>query len=195
MNRKILAVLLVAPVLVFATDRVMTLSGKNTPTAVKEKISAPVNENLELAHNSQFTSEEIISEMKASILDREGRQRTFEETDYTGTWDEEKVKGDLGKFVKARVVNQLERNNICSIDLKKSFSRCPSGYDAYIIVQDDHITNEGWMIARSGCDFDPIAKFRYDMPASKVEAKVSDKVGYLPLDEFFKVYKAAAKSL
>lgn len=185
MNRKILAVLLVCPVLFFATDKMIGIAGKHSP--VKNKFVK--SENIHI--NSNLSNEEIVAEMKATIKDRQGREDAFSKTEYTGLWNDDKMKEEEIKFLRTNLVKKLETKNICTIDVEKSFSRCPSGYDAYVILKEGLVTNEGWMIARSGCDDNPIAMFRYDFKSSTVEAKVSDKVGYVPLDEFCKVYKTA----
>jgi hypothetical protein len=194
MNRKVLAALIICPVLFLATDKVIGITG--TSTSLKEIIVNNNNDNdLSSISNSNFTNEELLSEMKASILNRKGREKEFSETEFTGRWDNEMLGTELVTFLNKKVVHTLETQNICTINLQNSFSRCPSGYDAYVITKDTKITNEGWLMANSGCDGDAIAKFRYDVANNTVEAKISDKAGFVPLDDFCKIYKAAQNDL
>ena len=194
MNRKVLAAIIICPVLFLATDKVIGITGNSTN--LKEIIVSNSDENaLSSVSNSQFTNEELLAEMKGSILNRKGREKEFSESEYTGRWDKEKLGDDLVKFLDKKVINTLETQNICTINLQNSFSRCPSGYDAYVITKDNRITNEGWLMANSGCDGDAIAKFRYDVANNIVEAKISNKTGFIPLEDFCKIYKAAKNDL
>lgn len=197
MNRKVLAALLVVPVLFFATEKVIGLT--NNTSTVKEKISnssfsEEKSTDLKIFH-SNLTNEELVNEMKSTILNRKGREKQFDASDYTGTWDEEKLGTNVRNLIRTKVVDKLTTLNICTINVQKSFSRCPSGYDAYVILKDGKVTNEGWMMASSGCDMEPIAMFRYDVNTSAVEGKISDVAGYVPLEEFCKIYKTAKKDL
>lgn len=194
MNRKVLAALIICPVLFLATDKVIGITG--TSTSLKDIIVNNSNENdLSSISHSNFTNEELLSEMKGSILNRKGREKEFSESEFTGRWDKETLGADLVKFLDNKVVHKLEMENLCTINLQNSFSRCPSGYDAYVITKDTKITNEGWLMANSGCDGDAIAKFRYDVANNTIEAKISDKAGYVPFDDFCKIYKAAKNDL
>ena len=188
MNRKILAVLLVCPVLFFATDKMIGIAGKHAP--VKDKFVK--SEKIHI--NSNLTNQEIVAEMKATIMDRPGREDAFSKTDNTGLWNAV-MKEEETNFIRTNLVKKLESKNICTIDIEHSFSRCPSGYDAYVILKDGKPTNEGWMIARSSCDDEPVAMFRYDFKAGTMEGKVSEKVGYVPFDEFCKIYKTAKSGM
>ncbi len=194
MNRKVLAALIICPVLFLATDKVIGITG--TSTSLKEIIvnNSDNNDLSTISHNN-YTNEELLSEMKGSILNRKGREKEFSETECIGRWDEEALGAELVKFLKNKVVHKLETENLCTINLQNSFSRCPSGYDAHVITKDTKITNQGWLMANSGCDGDAIAKFRYDVANNMIEAKISDKAGYVPLDDFCKIYKAAKNDL
>ncbi len=202
MNRKILAVLLFCPVVAFTADKMIGINDHKEPAKNKITVktyaitnsSDPSTSNNVLVEVNRVNTEELVTEMKKTINDRESREAAFYASDYTGIWGDELTKEEA-KFLKSHVIRKLENHNICSIDLKESFSRCPSGYNAYVILADGKPTNEGWMISNSGCDADPITMFRYDVAAGTVEAKVSDKAGYVSLDDFFKLYKSAKKSL
>jgi hypothetical protein len=210
MNRKILAVLLFCPVIAFTADKMIGINdakepakgktsekilvpspGQESPKATKKEVTYV---NQELVFVTRVNSEELVNEMKKTIQDRETREAAFYSSEYTGTWDDRLTK-DETKFLKSQVIRRLEKHNICSIDLKESFSRCPSGYNAYVIVNNNQPTQQGWLVSNSGCDSDPITMFRYDVALGKVEAKVSDKAGYVTLDDFFRLYKSAKKSL
>ena len=188
MNHKILAVLFICPVAIFAADKMIGIAGNSVRTNER---TSPTSE---IHINSIVSNEELVTEMKASIKDRKGREKAFDQTEHEGLWSD-KMNEVQRNFISMNVVKKLEKKNICTIDLERSFSRCPSGYDAVVIVKNNQITNEGWMTAQSGCSDEPIAMFRYDINAKTIEAKVSDKVGYVPLDEFFKIYKTASASI
>lgn len=208
MNRKILAVLLVCPVLVFAADRMISYSGKKPNPTVKEKIASstgvatlkkevtpePTNEvTIKEKPKTELSYDDLVAEMKSSIDNREDRQNAYGETESTGLWDDEKINADLSKFLKTHVLNKLSKANVCRVDLQKSFSRCPSGYDVNVIVKDGKVTNEGWLIVENGCDYEPMARFRYDVASAKVDAQISAKAGYVALDDYLKIYKSATK--
>lgn len=187
MNRKILAVFIVAPMVVFASDKILNIK-HNT-------IYIQANQQIEEIHsNAIINDEEMVTEMKISIKDMKGREKAFSASNYVSLWSAY-IKDDERKFIQANVIKKLEAKNICKIDLKHSFSRCPSGYDAVVISRDKVVTNEGWIICRSGCDQDPITKFRYDVKAGAVECKISDKAGYVSIDEYCKLYKTALASM
>lgn len=210
MNRKILAVLLFVPVVAFTADKMIGLESKKSPAEgkisnkagstsmpegklpVKEEKKMMADENLNSVELTKVNSEELISEMKWSIDHREERQNEYYAADITGVWADKLTKEEK-KFIKNKVVKKLESTNVCKIDLKESFSRCPSGYEAYVIVENDKVTNTGFLISNSGCDDDPIAKFRFDIANDKVEARISPKAGYVPLDDFLRIYRTASK--
>lgn len=212
MNRKILAVLLFVPVVAFTADKMIGLESKKSPAEgkisskgestnipeakipVKEEVKMMADDNMATVEFTKINSEELISEMKWSIEHREERQNEYYAAEITGVWAD-KLSKDEKKFIKSKVVRKLETTNVCKIDLKESFSRCPSGYEAYIIVENDKATNTGFLISNSGCDDDPIAKFRFDMTNDKVEARISPKAGYVALDDFLKIYKSASKGV
>jgi hypothetical protein len=197
MNRKFFAAIMIVPVLFFATERVIGINEKKLNEKEAVNPNAGVNKPLGTDNilSDNFTNEELMVEMKATILNRKGREKQFDASEYTSRWDEEKLGATTAKFISTHVVKKLEANNICGMDLQKSFSRCPSGYDAYVVLNNGTITNEGWLLANQGCDMEPIAMFRYDVSKSMVEGKISDKAGYLPIDDFCKLYKAAKKDL
>lgn len=210
MNRKILAVLLFVPVVAFTADKMIGLKSEKSPAEgkisskaespnipeaklpVKEEKKTMADDNLNSVEYSKINSEELISEMKWSIDHREERQNEYYASEITGVWADKLTKEEK-KFIKNKVIRKLESTNVCKIDLKESFSRCPSGYEAYVIVENDKATNTGFLISNSGCDDDPIAKFRFDLTNDKVEARISPKAGYVPLDDFLKIYRSASK--
>jgi len=190
MNRKFLAVLLLSPVLVFAADKMIDLPAKKAFLNPKEEVKQKDNSNHVI-----INSEELATELKASIKDRDGRNRAYDATEITGLWDEDLVKPELHKFLKTHVLARLNKHNVHKLNLRESFSRCPSGYEVYVIKNNNKITNEGWMMSSSGCDYDPMAKFRYDVANEKVEVKVSERVGFIEIDEYLKLYKTVLKDL
>jgi hypothetical protein len=119
-----------------------------------------------------------------------------EYADYKGHLylNDESVSDEVKEFIKAKVEEPLEAANPVSIDLERSFSRCPSGYHIVLLSKDEGgLSNQGWMVVDDGCWDRPIAKFRYDIQANTVEGYVGEKTGYLALNAFFKLYKVAAK--
>ena len=187
MNRKLLSFLLVIPVVVFASDKILHMDIKNSSLGANTQID-------EIHSDAIINDDEMVTEMKILIKDLKGREKAFRESKYISVWDQQ-VNDEQRTFLRNNVVKKLESKNICQLDLQKSFSRCPSGYDAVVITKDKVITSEGWMICRSGCDENPITKFRFDTKTGLVECKVSDKAGYLKLDDFCKLYKTAKASM
>lgn len=188
MNRKILVALFLCPVAIFGATRVLDLTGGTIEVGDSDTTTSEF-------HNTTFlTDQELLIEMRESIKDRQGREDAYRNFDVEGTWSD-KLNEVQSTFIKNHVLKPLISKNICTINVEKSFSRCPSGYDAVVIIKDGKATNEGWMISRSGCDEDPVAMFKYDVVAKTVQAKVSDKVGFIPLDDYFKLYESANKNL
>jgi len=193
MNRRILATLIVIPVAAFASAKIIGSSSNFLPSSVKSSLISTTDENVKV-DGKVLTNEELIDEMKLSIQDREGRQAKYQDMNIKWLY-EEGITDDRQKFIQAKLIKKVEAENICSIDLQKSFSRCPSGYEATLVADGTKLTNEGWLLASSGCDMEPVAMFRYDVAANTMEAKVSDRVGYVSINDFCKIYKAASKSL
>ncbi len=189
MNRKILAVLLLFPVAVFAADRMISHPSKIVTPLVNNEVKVTN------ANSTELNSEELAAELKASIKDREGRNNAYAASEITGLWDDDLVKQEVHYFLKTNVLGKLNKYNVNKLNLKESFSRCPSGYEVYVIKNDNKITNEGWMMSSSGCDYDPMAKFRFDINSKKVEVLVSEKAGYLDIDQYLKLYKSVSKDL
>lgn len=220
MNPKMFALLLLIPVAVFATDKLTTApadgGGKEKrkteatqtaePEAATTTTEVTVTETPEaVAVQSGETKTEpavkpkpvktetaattTIKAMIEEIRSPEGPYYSNQDAHmylYDTAIDE-----SLGEWLKEEIKGGLEKANPLSIDLAESFSRCPSGYHVLLISKDNLPTQEGWMIADDGCWDRPIAKFRYDFAAKTIEADAGTTLGYLPLDEFFSLLKAA----
>jgi hypothetical protein len=138
-------------------------------------------------------TKDALAEFKAMTEELENPESPYYsgKTYYIG---EEIVPDDLADWLKKHVHEPLEKANPKGINLERSFSRCPSGYHVEIAGQDNVLTNEGWMVVDDGCWNRPVAKFRYDMAANKVEALAGETLGYIPLQDFFRLYAKVAKS-
>ena len=97
---------------------------------------------------------------------------------------------DLKNWLFKEVKTRLEDSNPMSLNLAEQFSRCPSGYHVFVVTKDEQPTNEGWIAEDSGCWDRPVTKFRYDFAAKTVEADAGE-LGYLPIDKFLRLLKAA----
>ncbi len=209
MNRKIFAALLIFPVALFATDRFVSTpggggKGKNktkqatVQTTNQAGIAAPVQQQTVLheqetepvkvssaeATNFEFMVKELtasldkMDEEKDGIFDRE-----IESVKYSKNLDP-KTADNLKKLL-----GRLRKENPINLDFSRSFSRCGTGYNIYVFKGETVKINEAAMIYHSGCRDVVISKIQYDENASNITAKISDKVGYVPINTFFKVLK------
>lgn len=208
MNRKMFALLLLLPVAVFATDKLTSTAdggGKEKRKAAPDaqaaaagtgqaEAEAPAGPSLvatlqeEPPRQAQrLDTRAAIQEVRAMLEDIEGQQ-------YEGELIYPR-QPEMGKertaWLLANVKTPLEKANPVGIDIERAFSRCPSGYRVTVVAQDGRPTNEGWLIADRGCMDQAMGKFRYDMQAGTVEVKAGPTLGYLPLDQYLKLYKAA----
>jgi len=184
MNKLILAAAVALPVAFFAVD-------KNSASFSADSKKSDRTEVIAEDHTTSFVGDEVlVSELKMSIANKEARQEEYYNADIQGLWSDD-LKKETTSFLKNKVVKKMEKANVCSIDLKESFSRCPSGYNAYVIMNNGQATNEGYIVSNSGCDSDPLAKIRFDVPSQKVECFISAKAGYVGLDDFLALYKKA----
>lgn len=76
-----------------------------------------------------------------------------------------------------------------TLNLERSFSRCGTGYNVYVPQEATEETNEAVMVYQSGCMDYVIAELRFDVAGSNIQAKISDEVGFVPINTFFKVLK------
>jgi hypothetical protein len=138
-----------------------------------------------------FTREEMLAEMKTTILNEEALEKEMDSTEVLPYYAENiSLKVEL--LIKNKLIRKIRNKNIASIYRTWNiFSRCPSGYNAVVIADQGAPTAYGWMLVSKGCRTLPISKFKYDIKNNSIEAMVSDKVGYIPLDEFIILYKMA----
>ncbi len=214
MNRKFLALLLLLPVALFATDRLT--STPNTEGGGKEKKTTQTSTQPETVTPEQATpQEELIpeeqqaqaqvdeptvaaenkiesAEVKAfknaiePILATYEEMRNSEATVWVG---DERVPKDETAWLKKHVEQILEAANPRELSLGRSFSRCPSGYHIVLISTDQGLNHEGWMLADVGCWDEPIGKFKYNVDANFVQVFAGDQL--MNLGQYLKLYKAA----
>ncbi len=219
MNKKLLALLLIAPVALFAADKAL---GHDSPGGGKEKnrkktaqetpatqaeaepatemqttqaYSAPVvteasNAETSAAERRQSLLKEIAT-LKADF-DREGAAaEQYNEINQIWLGDE-RLDADTREFLEEKVATPFEAANLFGINLEESFSRCPSGYHIVVVEgEDQQPTNEGYLVRDQGCWDRPVARFRYNVPAQAVAVILSAQTS-IDLDEFLKLYKKAS---
>jgi hypothetical protein len=218
MNPKMFALLLLIPVAVFATDK-LTSSAADGGGKEKRKTEAPIaatnaeatveNEPTESAAEtqtaqsktdivSQASNSKITDEKSAAIasirqmIEAHREAGDYDNADYENRmyiYDDEE-NDELKNWLFKEVKTRLEDSNPMSLNLAEQFSRCPSGYHVFVVTKDEQPTNEGWIAEDSGCWDRPVTKFRYDFAAKTVEADAGE-LGFMPMDKFFKLLKAA----
>lgn len=149
------------------------------------------------AHDN-WSNEDMLNEMRTTILNDTLLEKEYEKDKKVNYYRSE-VNDELKTFLKNKVLKKIRRKNIAFVRypffIFALFSRCPTGYHVEIIKKNSELTNEGWMSASWGCQTKIISKFRYEIKTGMVEAKVSDNIGYIPMDEFVRLYKDANKGL
>jgi hypothetical protein len=173
MNKKLLALLLILPVALFAADKVL---GDNAPGGGKEKTrkktdtqqtqvtAAPVaeaepattyateqtNATTTVAPVDPETSAAerrtlLIAEISKlkAAFDQEGKE--YERyNEARQTWlGDENISAETTDFLKKRVEAPFEAANLYGLDLEKSFSRCPSGYHITVMYANEEETEIG----------------------------------------------------
>jgi hypothetical protein len=133
-----------------------------------------------------------VAEVKAMMDSLEYNNESFYEEDHIYVQHTEELGEALSAWLKKAVYEPLRAANPYGIRLDRSFSRCPSGYRAVVVANEEGApTNQGWLIADQGCHLRPMAKFRYDYKTRTVEALAGNTLGFIPLDEFLHLAKAA----
>ncbi len=155
--------------------------------AEEVKNSAPTEANVK-AKTPNAAAVAAIERLIASIRG----SREYDETGYENRQYvyENEENADWQNWLVKNVKTPLENANPMSLNLAERFSRCPSGYHVFVVTKDDQPTNEGWIAEDSGCWDRPITKFRYDFAAKTVEADAGE-LGFMPLNDFIKLLKAA----
>lgn len=211
MNQKIFAALLLIPVAVFATDRIVSSDGggkekQRTSTTQQSSPEAsttadPTTETKTIATLNQpeakqavrLDTREAVDEMKALLDSLEsGSMPILEEMEREYIYaSSDAVSSDTINWLMKNVLRPLKENNPMTIRLDRSFSRCPSGYHVEILSKEGRPTGDGLMVLDDGCWDRPIGIFRYDMISHNVEVQAGDRLGYLPLESYLKLLKSA----
>lgn len=195
MNKKILLALLIIPIMAFTTNQAVksfskTKKIKNHLFSSNHAIT-DAYENNTLLNSSE---DDIINEIKKSINNKEERNEAYKKSTITNLWDD-KVSESTRGFIDKKVIAKVKKENICSLNLNNSmFSRCPSGYNARLISENNIITNTGWLCVNNGCRHEPIAIFKFDEKENTVEVKVNDTIGFISLNKYCELYKEAIKT-
>lgn len=215
MNKKLLAMLLLLPVGFFAADRVMGLNtdggGKEKKVKKTETVAQPQATPAEgMAAYGEGTEQQT-----AAVVDETGREATATEErrillkeikklktvyeeggseeyqEVNRLWSgNEQLSATTQKFLDKYVEQVLEEANPFGMNLERSFSRCPSGYNVVVIADENfEPTDEGFMIHNEGCWDRPIAKFRYDVAAKSVDVVLSE--GTVSLKRFLELFEEA----
>lgn len=213
MNPKILAALLLIPVAVFATDRIVSTShdggGKekqksltNQPAPTGNQVSAEsATEQQAVAtaivpetkHAVRLDTREAVDAVKALLDSLENGSEPFL-NEYERAYvhaSSDAASADTLNFLMKQVLRPLKDVNPMTIRLDRSFSRCPSGYHVEMLTKEGRPTSNGIMVVDDGCWDRPIGIFRYDMITHNVEVQAGEGLGYLPLDQYLKLLKAA----
>lgn len=213
MNRKTLVILLVLPLLVFAADQAFTAFRSDGGDKKKDKqeqkmiqepsqeAQAVQDEALE-ANPAIKNSEAVVKASKKMsqaelireiVAEQDNINATYASLDYSEdmVWrGHESIAEATRKWLDKKLMAVMEKIDPMTLDLSESFGRCPSGYYYSILTEKDgKPTRSGWLIMEQGCDDQPMGLFRYDEAMTKVEVRVSDEAGYVPLKDYLRILK------
>lgn len=207
MNRKTLVILLVLPLIVFGADQAFTAfrsdgGGKDKNKPKQEVIQQPSIEANSANGNESKKADKpakAVKKMSMSELLREikAEKPNSEEEYYSLDYSEDLIwRGDKSiakatrKWLDENLKQTMDKIDPMTFDLSGSFGRCSSGYYYNILAgTDGEPTREGWMIMEEGCDDKPMGRFRYDQAMTKIEVRVSEDAGYIPLKEYLRALK------
>ncbi len=166
---------------------------QNVVAGSEEQSAQTASEPVQQSVSSKVSDEKSAAIASIRKLIAENRDaEEYDAHDYSQRmyiYDDEE-NDDLKNWLFKEVKTRLEDSNPMSLNLAEQFSRCPSGYHVFVVTKDEQPTNEGWIAEDSGCWDRPVTKFRYDFAAKTVEADAGE-LGYLPIDKFLRLLKAA----
>jgi hypothetical protein len=139
-----------------------------------------------------LTESESIEEVKAvaeRLMDSESAY--YSNYENLKSLYEDDIDKNLRKWLIAATMDNAESINPMSMNLANSYSRCPTGYHVVLVTRDEKLTHEGYLVADRGCRDQAIAHFRYDYNAKTVLANAGKKLGYVALEDYLHLLKAA----
>jgi hypothetical protein len=160
--------------------------------ATQEALAAKTPPEPDPALARNMSDEELLLEIEAGLP----QQR---EKFYLLNYGKDMVWGGTGgidealdEFLEKGLIGAMEELNPSALNLTASFGRCPSGYYYTLLTdQDGNPTLEGWMIMQQGCSDEPLGQFRFNQDISRCEAKVSDRLGYIPVRQYLRLLREA----
>lgn len=210
MSKKLFAILLLIPMLVFVGDQVL---GNTSPEGGKDKKKKKQNTEAQAANNLEqpqmshqeaavapvnsgmsrgfsHTEAEKLAILKNYFVDLDQQFMDYEDNELR-SYDEE-VGEDISKLLDKKLLSPLRKIDPSDVDSKEWFSRCPSGY-FYTIDGDENNKPlaTGTMGQHRGCSRVSLGKFRYDVVAGTVELKLPEDLGYVNLKDYLKLRAAA----
>lgn len=222
MNKKLLTLLLILPVALFAADKALD---HNTAGGGKEKSRRKATEQTQIkaepvaeaetatlqaeqtnATTTQTrdarTTEDSADERRAALLndisklkesfDQEG-QEYQRYNDGQHLWlGDERLSAETVAFLEEKVVEPFKAANLFGIDLEKSFSRCPSGYHIVIVQGEDAQVTDEGYMIRDQGCWDRPVARFRYNVAAEEVAVLLSPTTSIGLDEFLKLYKKAS---
>lgn len=185
MNRKLFALLLFIPLVVFATDKVLGSIGP-AQGIDKHDISTPA----EAADYSGKALDLDDEEEKAvrrymEDLHEQGMERG------NALWPrEEGVTEDVRKFLDKKLMPAVRKGLDFESGPGQLFSRCPSGYFYVLDVdENDKLTNTGMVGENQGCRETGVGSFTYDVKAKTVKMVLPGDLGMVSIAQYMKLFK------
>jgi hypothetical protein len=222
MNKKLLTLLLILPVALFAADKAL---GHDTPGGGKEKTRRKATEQVQvkaepvaeaetatlqaeqtnattISHSVQ-TSESTttdhgadlkreIADLKASFDDQEGAEYQ-RYNDAAQIWlGDERLSADTREFLEKKALAPFKAANLFGINLEKSFSRCPSGYHITVVENEEGQVTDEGYLVRDQGCWDRPVARFRYNVAAEEVAVFVSPTVNIGLDEFLKLYKKAS---
>lgn len=206
MNKKLLAALVVIPVVLFAADKALGLNrpggddkrqtSTSTPGGGENQAEAGDAKAPQLLDLQDMDKYELLKLKQQAFLHRtelqsEEGMAAYHESSSTGLWNEA-LDPALAELVRNKVQAVLQAVDPSDLDLTDAFSRCGSGYSVQLLVDaDSNPTGEGYMISDEGCWDRPIAKFEVHLASQVVGVKLAGREGLVPVRPFLLMLKDA----
>ncbi len=213
MTRKTLGILVLTPVLFFVIDKTVAHDGggknKSAKSTTQQTVGkSPVigsqagatelqtlqasGESMENAMEGAKASREVkVKQLKNTIAYYETSEATDHYYQANRLWENDDLLSEGEKAAMKMVHEKLRKVNPEKISAR-SFSRCPSGYQVTVIADENgKPTTSGYLVFENGCDENVMGVFRYDVANEKIEVLVSEEIGYVEVDEYLELYKAA----
>jgi|GEM_PF-7092299 len=182
MNRKRLLLLLLLPLLVLATDKVLgSIGPRNAPEKGIEMATIfKTDGGAELDEKSAQKVKRYMQILHKQGMDIENAVWAYEVEEETQT------------FLNNRLMPVVNKVLSDSDDLDMLFSRCPSGY-FYVLEKDkdDQLTNIGWLGENEGCSEVGVGSFAYDVEAKTVKMILPHNLGYMPVKQYLELFDLA----